>query len=89
MGWRIADAFPSDVAVGVDDENGSGREPVTVEVEDAVIDGDIVVFAGVEDGEFRPGFGDYRFGSAEVVGADSEDLGSGVCDLVVVFLQLT
>ena len=60
-----------------------------MEVEDVVADWDVVVLTGVKDGEFRTGFGDYRFGSAEVVGADGQDFCAGVCDLRVVFLQLT
>ena len=47
MGWRIADAFPSDVAIGIDDENGSGREAIAVEVEDVVADWNVVVLTGV------------------------------------------
>ena len=89
MGWRIADALPSDVAVGIDDEDGGRRESIAVKVEYVVADGDVVVLAGVEDREFRSGFGDDRFGSAEVVGADGQDFCARVCDLRVVFLQLT
>ena len=89
MGWRIADAFPSDVAVGIDYEDGGRRESIAVKVEYVVADGDVVVLAGIEDREFRSGFGDDRFGSAEVVRADGQDFCARVCDLRVVFLQLT
>ena len=71
MGWRIADAFPSDVAVGIDDEDGGRRESIAVKVEYVVADGDVVVLAGVEDREFRSGFGNDGFGTAKVVGADA------------------
>lgn len=47
MSGGISDALPCDVAVGVDDEYGSGGEAVAVEVEYVVGDGDVVVFAGV------------------------------------------
>ena len=60
-----------------------------MEVEDVVADGDVVVFAGVEDWEFRSGFGNDGFGTAKVVRADGQDFCARVCDLRVVFLQLT
>ena len=74
----LADVFVGDVSVFVYDEYGCGCEAVAEEVEDVVADWDVVVFAGVEDGEIRSGFCDDRFGTAEVVGADGEDFSASV-----------
>ncbi len=60
-----------------------------MQVEDVVADGDFVVLAGVKDREFRPGFGNDGFGSAEIISADAKDFGSRFSDFVVMFLQLT
>ena len=60
-----------------------------MEVEYVVANGDIVVFAGVQDREVWPGFGDDRLSASQVVGADREDFGTCSSDLGVVFLQLT
>ena len=60
-----------------------------MEIVDVVCDGDIVVFAGVEDWELDVGFCDDRFRASEVVGADSQDFRACVGDFRVVFLQLT
>ena len=85
----FADIFVGDVSVFVYDEDGCGSEAVAEEVEDVVADRDVVVLAGVEDGEIGSGFCQDRLGAAEVVGADGEYFGAGVFDFVVVFLQLT
>ncbi len=85
----LADVFVGDVSVFVYDEYGCGSEAVAEEVEDVVADRDVVVLAGVEDGEVGSGFCDDRLGSAEVVGADCENFGASIRDFVVVFLQLT
>ena len=45
VGWRIAYTLPSDVAVGVNDENRSGGKVVAVKIVDVVCDWDVVVFA--------------------------------------------
>ena len=42
-----------------------------MQVEDVVADWDFVVFAGVKDREFRSGFGNDGFGSAEIIRADA------------------
>ena len=74
----LADVFVGDVAVFVDDEYGCGGETVAEEVEDVVADGDVVVLAGVEDGEVWTGFRYDRLGTAEVIGAYGENLGTCV-----------
>lgn len=85
----FADVFVGDVSVFVYDEDGCGSEAVAKEVEDVVTDGNVVVFAGVEDGEVGTSFCNDRLGAAQIVGADGEYFGAGVFDFVVVFLQLT
>ncbi len=84
-----ADVFVGYLAVLVDDEDGRGCEAVSEEVEDVVADGHVVVLAGVQDGEVWSCFGDDGFGTAEVVGADRQNFGSGTGDFRVVVLELT
>ena len=78
MSVVFTDVFVGDVSVFVDDEDGSRSESVAEEVEDVVADRDIVVFVRVQDREFGDGFCNDGFGTAEVVGADGEDFGTGV-----------
>lgn len=85
----LADVFVGDVAVFINYEYGCGREPIAEEVEDVVADGDVVVLAGVEDGEIGTGFCQDRLGAAQIVGADGEYFSAGIFDFAVVFLQLT
>ena len=89
MSVVLADVLVGDFTVFIDDEDGCGSEPITEQVEYVVIDWDIVVLAGVEDGEVGSGFCQDRLGAAKVVGADGKHFGARAGDFVVVFLQLT
>ena len=89
MSVAFTDVLIGDVSALVDDENRRRSEAVAEEVEDVVTDWHVVIFARVQNGEVGAGFCDYRFGSAEVVGADSQHFCTSVRNLVVVFLQLT
>lgn len=72
MSVVFTDVLIGDVSVLVDDENRCRSEAVAEEVEDVVTDWHVVVFARVQNWEVGPGFCDDRFGSAEVVSADSQ-----------------